>query len=53
MAHSLLDTLPLPAAENLVRLYPREGTDKVAALADRLRQALGDSVPQEMDPQEH
>ncbi len=41
MAHFLLDTLLLPAAANLVRLYRREGTDKVAALADRLRQALG------------
>lgn len=49
-----LDPLLLPAAENLVRVYRQQGdTDKVSALADRIRRALGSSAPQEANPPDH
>lgn len=46
-----LDPLLLPAAESLLDVYRRQGDqDKVYALADRVRQALGTSAPQETGP---
>lgn len=45
-----LDPLLLPAAEALVEVYRGQGAmDKVSALADRVRQALGSSAPQKFD----
>jgi len=43
-----LDPLFLPAAEALVEVYRRRGdTDKLDALGERVRQALGSSAPQD------
>lgn len=49
-----LDPLLLPAAEALVRIYRRQGdSDKISALADHIRQALGSSAPQEAGAPQH
>ena len=46
-----LDPLFLPAAETLVQIYRQQGDmDKLSALGALVRQALGDSAPQEADP---
>ncbi len=46
-----LDPLLLPAAETLVQIYRQQGdNDKVSVLADRVRDALGSSAPQEAGP---
>ena len=47
-----LDPLLLPAAETLMQIYQEQGDqDKAAALADRVREALGSSAPRESSPQ--
>ncbi|HEV2232150.1 MAG TPA: tetratricopeptide repeat protein [Terriglobia bacterium] len=48
------DPLFLPAAESLVQIYREQGDkDKLSALGDRVRQALGNSAPQEASPPDH
>ena len=43
-----LDPLFLPAAEALLQVYGRQGDeDKLDALGERVRQALGNSAPHE------
>jgi tetratricopeptide (TPR) repeat protein len=49
-----LDPLFLPAAEALLQVYRRQGdADKLDALGERVRQALGSSAPQEANSLEH
>jgi len=49
-----LDPLFLPAAEMLMRSYQQNGdADKLEALSDRVRQALGNSAPHDVRPPEH
>jgi len=43
-----LDPLLLPAAESLIQIYRRRGdSEKLAALGERVREAMGASAPQE------
>jgi hypothetical protein len=43
-----LDPLLLPAAESLIQIYRRRGdSEKLAALGERVREAMGPSAPQE------
>jgi len=49
-----LDPLLLPAAEALLQIYRQQGdSDKLDALGERVRQALGSSAPQEVGSPEH
>jgi predicted Zn-dependent protease len=49
-----LDPLLLPAAEALVRVYRQQNDmEKLSALSDHIRQALGSSAPQEGNPPSH
>ena len=46
-----LDPLFLPAAESLMQVYRQRGDeDKMSALSDRVRRALGDSAPHALAP---
>ncbi len=48
-----LDPLLLQAAQTLVELYRRQGNmEKISALADRMRRALGSAAPRESAPPE-
>jgi tetratricopeptide (TPR) repeat protein len=50
----MLDPLLLPADESLMRIYQQQGNmDKASALADHIREALGNSAPQEANPPAH
>jgi hypothetical protein len=49
-----LDPLLLPVAQVLVQVYRAQGeTDKLAALADRVRQAMHGTAPPSSNPQAH
>jgi len=49
-----LDPLNLPAAESLMRVYRQQGDeDKITALSDQVRQALGVSAPHDVAPPGH
>lgn len=49
-----LDPLLLPAAETLMRIYRQEGnSEKIDALGDQIRKALGSSAPHEVNPSAH
>ncbi|HET7841992.1 MAG TPA: tetratricopeptide repeat protein, partial [Terriglobia bacterium] len=47
-----IDPLFLPVAEVLVQVYRQQGdTEKLGALADQIRQAMGSSAPREENSQ--
>ncbi len=49
-----LDPLLLPAAESLMQVYRQQGDeDKISALSDHVRQALGYSAPHAVAPPDH